>query len=133
MKITPKCYAQSLYESVDGKTAFEVAVISKKFVELIAKNNHLTKATAIIAEFSKIWNEKKGIVEATVVSAKEMDGETVNRLNDHIVKLSKAKEVALRTKIDKDILGGVVITYGDKMIDLSLKTQLVDLQERMEK
>ena len=133
MKITPKSYARSLYESVDGKTAFEVAAISKKFVELIAKNNHLTKANSIIAEFSKIWNEKKGIVEATVVSAKEMDGVMVDRVNDHILKLSNAKEVALRTKVDKDILGGVVIAYGDKIIDLSVKTQLVDLQERMVK
>lgn len=131
--ITPKSYAQSLYESTDGKTADEVTVISKKFVEIIAKNNHLAKTGAIIDEFIKIWNDEKGIVEATVVSAKEMDAETVNRLNDHILKLSKAKEIVLKQKVDKSILGGVVIAYGDKIINSSLKTQLADLRDRMVK
>lgn len=131
MKITPKCYAQSLYESIDGKTAGEVAVVSKKFAEMLAKNNHLAKADAVIDEFIKIWNSERGIVEATVVSAKEMDETMTAGLSDYITTLSNAKEVVLNKKINKDILGGVIIAYGDKVIDASVRTGLVDLRERM--
>ena len=34
-------------------------------------------------------------------------------------------------KIDKNILGGVIIRYGDKVVDGSLKTQLEDLKEKL--
>lgn len=131
MKITQKCYAQSLYDSIDGKTADEVTGITKKFAEMLAENNHLEKANAIIGEFIKIWNSEKGIVEATAVSAKELDKETAGSLSKYITALSNAKEVVLKQKVDKSILGGVVITYGDRVIDASLRTGLADLRERM--
>src|SRR3989344_6534073 len=131
MRITPKCYARSLYESIEGKNAGEVTVISKKFVEVIAKNNHLTKADTIIAEFVKIWNEKKGIVEAKVVTSKKMDAETARAMNKHLINLSNAKEVVLSETVDKNILGGAIVSYGDTVIDASLKARLNDLREQM--
>jgi F-type H+-transporting ATPase subunit delta len=131
MKITVKQYALSLYEAVDGKTPDQVKIVIKKFVELLVEKNQLTKAEKIIAEFLKIWNDRRGIVEAWAVSAKGLDKAAVKLLKHYIVKLSGAKEVILKEKIDKNILGGVVIKYGDKIVDGSLKTQLVELKDRL--
>ncbi|MEI6596668.1 MAG: ATP synthase F1 subunit delta [bacterium] len=131
MKITAKQYALSLYESADGKTAAQVKAVIKKFIELLAKKNQLSRAGKIIAEFIKIWNDKRGIVEAQVVSANGLDKTNIKLLENYIIKLSGAKEVTVSQKIDKNILGGVVIRYGDKIVDGSLKTQLVDLKNKL--
>jgi len=131
MKITPKQYALSLYETVDGKSSGEVKAVIKKFVEFLAKKNQLSKAEKIIVEFIKIWNDKRGIVEVRSVSAKGLDKETVKLLKNYIIKLSGAKEVIMNQEINKDILGGVVIRYADKVVDGSLRTQLGDLKEKL--
>lgn len=131
MKITVKQYALSLYEMIDGQSAAEVKAVIKKFVELLAKKNQLSRAEKIIAEFIKIWNDKRGIIEAQTVSAKELNKETVKLLKNYIIELSGAKEVMVNQKINKDILGGVIIKYGDKVVDGSLKTILDDLKDKL--
>jgi len=128
MKIKAKQYAVSLYETLDGKSSSEVKVVIKKFVELLVEKNQLSRAEKIIDEFIKIWNSKRGIVEAKAISAKGLDKETIKLLKNYIVKLSGAKEVMMSQEVNKDILGGMVIRYGDKVVDGSLKTQLEDLK-----
>lgn len=131
MKITAKQFALSLYESIEGKSAAEVKVVIKKFVEVLAGKNRIAKAEKIIAEFVKIWHTKHGIVEALATSANGLNKADVKLLKNYIADLSGAKEVILAEKIDKSILGGVIIKYGDKILDGSLKTQLADLKNRM--
>ena len=131
MKITPKQFALSLYEAVEGKPAVQVKAVVKKFVELLAENNMLNKADKISAEFIKIWNEKYGIVEASATSANGLDKASIKLLENYIAELSGAKEVVLNEKIDKNILGGVVIRYGDRVVDGSLRTSLEELKNKM--
>lgn len=131
MKVLPKQFALSLYESVEGKSAAQVKAVIGKFVELIAKKNMLSKSEKIAGQFIKIWNEKHGIVEAEVLSAKSLNKETVKLLKGYIIKLSGAKEVIVGEKVDKILLGGVVIKYGDKIIDGSLKAALAELKEKL--
>lgn len=133
MKFTPKHYATNLFNLVDGKKAEEVNVVLKSFVEVLAENNQIAKAKSIIEEFSKVWNREKGIIEAEIVSANELDEEMIEELKGYIAKESGRKKVEVITKIDKDILGGVVIKYEDQILDGSLKTKLVELKERMAK
>lgn len=133
MKITTKQLALSLYESVEGKSAAEVKVAIKQFVEVLAGKNQLAKAEKIIAEFIKIWHIKHGIVEALAISTNGLNKADVKLLKDYIADLSGAKKVLLNEKVDKNILGGVIIKYGDKILDGSLKTQLADLKNRMMK
>lgn len=131
MKIKPKQFALSLYDMVDGKSSGQAKAVIAKFVEFLAGKNMLARADKITAEFIKIWNEKRGIIEAQAVSANSLDKANIKLLENYIAELSGAKEVILSEKIDKNILGGVIVRYGDKIIDGSLKTALIDLKEKM--
>lgn len=131
MKITAKQFALSFYESLEGKTAEQAKAVIKKFVEFLAGKNMLDQADKIEAEFLKIWNEKNGIIEALLISANELDKANIKLLKNYIAVLAGAKTVSLKEKIDKSILGGVVIRYGDKVIDGSLKTTLNNLKEKL--
>lgn len=133
MKIKPRQFALSLYESVDGKTSGQVKAVIEKFVELLAEKNMLTKADKISTEFIKIWNEKHGIVEAEVSSTNDLDKASVKLLEDYIAKVSGAKEVMINEVVNKSLLGGVVIKYGDRVVDGSLKRNLQDLKSSLEK
>lgn len=131
MKISPKQYAEALLETVDGKKAGEVKEAIKRFVEILHNNNDISKFGKIVKKFYQIWNAKKGIVEAEIVSANELDKEILKLLNSYIVKLSGAKEVIINKKVDKNIIGGVVIKYNDMVVDGSLKNKLIELKSKM--
>ena len=133
MKITPKQYAMSLYESVQGKSAKDGGVVVANFFQVLVKNNQTGKLNKIMDQFTKIWNKEKGIVEAKIVSSKKLDNEAMKLLDGYIKKLSGAKEVNVTGEIDEKILGGVVVRFGDQIIDSSLKTKIEDLKEQMVK
>ena len=133
MNISIKQYATTLYKIIDGKSKNEVGQIIKEFAAVLVVNNDQGKLKKIIEAFSVIWNKEKGIVEAEVLSANELSKDVVKLLNGYITKLSGAREVVIREKVEKNLLGGVVIKYGDRVVDRSLKTKISDLKNNMVK
>ncbi|MCD4762337.1 ATP synthase F1 subunit delta [bacterium] len=133
MKIIPKQYALSLYESVIGKSKAEIKQIMKNFAGILVANNDIAKTDKIISEFDKVWNKEQGIVEAEIISARKLEKQSANMLNKYICKLSGAKIVNVKETQDKNLLGGVVLKYGDKVMDVSMKTKLSSLKEAMKK
>lgn len=130
MKITSRQYAELLYEITDKK---EVGEAIESFASFLANNNDIFKIDRIVKNFQEIWNEKKGIVESVIESSCKLDDSTVEMLNEYILKLSKAKKVIIKEKTDKNLLGGVVIRYKDKILDGSLRTRLKELNNKMTK
>ena len=131
MKVTSKQYAESLYQAVQNKKDSKVKIAVENFVKVLINNNDISKADEIIKQFVRIWNMEQGIVEAEVVSAKKLDKKIVKLLHSYIVKLSGAEKVLVKQRVDKDILGGVVIKYKDKVLDGSLRMRLGELRSKM--
>lgn len=127
MIITPKDYAMSLFRATKSKTEKEVKSVINNFVDLIIRNNDLSKTSKILDIFSTLWNKENNIVEAEIIAAKKLDRGAINSLENFIIKLSGAKKVKIAEKINEDILGGAIIRYEDKIIDKSLKTKIKNL------
>lgn len=78
---------------------------------------------SIQKEYIALANEKQGIVEGKAITAIEMED---NKLRELEQKLSEKlnKKIKLTNEIDKNILGGVLVKIGDKVIDSSVKGQI---------
>ncbi len=133
MKIAVKQYATALYEAVKDKKKNEVESVIEDFVKFIIANNDISKADKIINEFTNTWNKEQGIIEAEIKSARSLDSSVVKFLQKYIKEISKAKNVEVDESEDKSLLGGVVVKYGDKVMDGSLRTRLKELKEDMVK
>lgn len=133
MKITPKQYALTLFELVKEQKEEKIREIIKRFVVLLVKNNDLTKFKKIIEQFSKIYNRAEGIVEVEIISYQELGDNIIKLLRSYIKDLTKAGEVIFKPRVDKNILGGVVLKYEDKMLDGSMRSRLNDLRSLLEK
>lgn len=127
MKITPKDYATSLLQAIKGKKDGEADIIVGRFVDVLAKNNDLSKESKIIDYFSFLWNKENKIVESEITTARIIDAGLRNSLKDLLIKISRAEKVEMIEKVDKDILGGVIIKYDDRVLDGSLKTKVKNL------
>ena len=82
----------------------------------------------ISAAFSELCNEKLGIAEITVTTAFPLTSaqrEQVQKKMSQII----GKNVLMSEKLDKTIMGGIVVDYGDTRMDGSIKTRLEGLRD----
>ena len=131
MKASAAQYAKTLYELASGKDKSEIDSIAASFAKLLAKNNRLKMAPAIIEKFGNIWNRENGILEAEVESAYPLNDEISGKITKEIKEKYGAKEVILNNKINKDIKGGIIIKIGDEVTDSSVKKQLKMLKQAL--
>ena len=131
MKITAKQYAQCLYELVSAESDGKVKEILPKFVALLQKHQALNLAPAIISIFREIWNKEHGEVVAELTSARELKNEAKEMVIDYLKNKSGATNVVLDEKIDKNILGGFILKYDNKIIDGSLRSSLEELKNSL--
>ena len=133
MKITPKQYVEALLETVKGKNEKEIKKIISDLVHVLAANNDLGKAELIISELNKIWNKTEGILEVEIKSANELEKDTVKMVSEYLEKKTGSKKIVISQEIDKDLLGGVLISFEDKIIDNSLRNQLYNFKNKIVK
>lgn len=133
MKITPKQYAQALLETVKGKNEKEIKKVISDLVRVLAINNDLGKSSLIISELNKILNKEEGILEAKIISANELEKDTVKMVSEYLEKKTGSKKIVISKEIDKSLLGGVLISFEDKIIDNSLKNQLYNFKNKIVK
>ena len=78
-------------------------------------------------QFFELYNELNGIVKAEVVSATEMTETSKKELISNIEKALNRK-VLLNSKVNPDLIGGFILTVGDKQFDTSISSGLNDLK-----
>jgi len=131
MKISPRQYALSLYDSIDGQTDKEAKATLKNFVALLGEKRDLNKANSIIEAFIEIWDEKHGETAAQLVSARELKPAVRTAMIDYLKERTGAKKINLEEKIDHKLIGGFILRYGSQVLDGSLKTSLAALKGKM--
>ena len=131
MKISAEKYAQTLTELAEGKNDNEIKKIVANFFRVLLSHNDLAKAGKIINELEAINNKKEGIVSAKVLSAAELNNDSIEVIQNFIKKKSGAEKINITKEISRDLLGGAVIEYEDKILDLSLRLRIKELRQKM--
>jgi F-type H+-transporting ATPase subunit delta len=104
--------------------------LALNFIKLVAKNRRLPALADAITAFNALVAESKGEIAAEVTSAEKLSDKHVKDLKAAL-KSSMGREVQLSAKVDKSILGGLIVKVGSKMMDNSLKTKLQNLKVAM--
>ena len=102
----------------------------ENFVRVLAENGRLGLLPEIHEQFDALRNEREGVIEAEVVSAFEL---SKPQLADLVERLEKktGKKVKAKVQLDKELIGGVKVVMGDKVIDGSARAQLGALENAL--
>ncbi len=100
------------------------------FLKLVAKNRRLAAISGIIATYAILLATSKGEVQAEVASAEKLSEKHIKDIKAAL-KASIGREVQLSTRVDKSLLGGLIVKVGSRMLDNSLKTKLQNLKIAM--
>jgi F-type H+-transporting ATPase subunit delta len=104
--------------------------IAGNFIRLVARKRRLFAFPAMTRAFEALLAERKGIVPAEVTVAEPMPDQMLAELKSALRKTA-GSEVSLGVKVNPDIIGGMVVKLGHRMIDASLKTKLNALRVAM--
>jgi F-type H+-transporting ATPase subunit delta len=104
-----------------------ISGLTANFVKLIAKNRRLFAAGDMMKAFRALVARERGEVSADVASAHPLTPEQMQLLSDTL-RTSIGKNVRIDTRVDPNLLGGLVVKVGSRMIDSSLRTKLNNLK-----
>ncbi|MCL2054332.1 MAG: ATP synthase F1 subunit delta [Oscillospiraceae bacterium] len=104
--------------------------ITYNFIRLITDKKRASYLSAISESFKDRVNDMKNIVEIKVTSASPLNEGARSRLKTAL-EASYNKSVILEEAVDPEILGGIVVSYGNTLLDGSVKTKLQTMRNQL--
>lgn len=97
--------------------------MTSAFLEIIFRKRREFYTENIASEFVKEFKKIKGIATATVISAVGIDDKLRAEIKNIIKNISNS-EVELTEQVDKEIIGGIILRFGDVQYDSSIAKSL---------
>jgi ATP synthase F1 delta subunit len=84
----------------------------------------------IRARYDELWEEEHKLLAVEVTSAIELDESIVNDIGERIGKQA-GRKIELSSKVDPEILGGIVLRVGNFILDASIRHRLNQLRKQV--
>lgn len=94
-----------------------------RFLQVLAEKHRLPVLFRIRRAFDELWAKEQNLLEVSVTSAVELDEETVKGIGKKIEEQT-GQRVELSSAVDPDLIGGIVIRVGNKILDASVRNRL---------
>jgi F-type H+-transporting ATPase subunit delta len=101
------------------------------FLMLLADRGRISFLTGICQKYQSLLRKLNQVVLAEVSSTVELNDHQKNTIREKVIALTGARQVDIETRIDPDLIGGVIIKVGSQVIDASLKGQLRRISLRL--
>lgn len=108
----------------------KVSRMVMEFLDLLVEKGRIAFLPAIAEVFEKLAVEHKGVVRVDVKSYLPLKEREQTILAQKLESLLK-KKVLLAAKQDLSLKGGIVIRFGDTVIDASVAERLKDLRDSL--
>ncbi len=98
------------------------------FLELLIEKGRMPEVFRIRRELDELWKHENRRIDVTVTSAVPLDRAVVEKVGEEIERQTGQK-VELASRVDDEILGGIVLQVGNKVLDASIRARLEKLRK----
>src|SRR5579875_3855983 len=116
---------EALHRTVTG-----AAEAFMNFLEALVERHRMPVIFRIRARFDQLWEEEHRLLPVQVTSAVELDEETVRGIGERIGE-RVGRQVELSSRVDPEILGGLVLRVGNFVLDASIRHRLEELRKQV--
>ncbi len=102
------------------------------FLELLAERHRMPVLFRIRRIFDGDWAEENKLLPVTVTSATELDAGLVEEIGRRIEEQT-GRQVELSSKVDPDVLGGLMVRVGNMVLDATVRNRLEQLRKQVAK
>ncbi len=123
------------FSTEEKKDGLKRAVIDAEpalmnFFEALIERHRMPAIFRIKARYEILWEDERDLLPVEVTSAVELDKATVGSIGERIGEQTK-RTVELSSKVDPDILGGIVLRVGNVILDASIRNRLEQLRKQV--
>lgn len=111
-------------------SAMGLSDLTRRTVGLLAQKRRLFALSDIIRDYLRLLAAHRGETTAEVTSARALTPVELEKLTATLKKVV-GRDVAVEADVDADLLGGLVVRIGSKMLDSSIRTKLQRLEIAM--
>lgn len=98
------------------------------FLGLLVEKHRMPEIFRIRREFDELWKKENRRLDVTVISAVELDQAVVEKIGLEVERQT-GEAVELSSRVDDDILGGIVLHVGNMVLDASIRSRLEKLRK----
>ena len=99
-----------------------------RFLELLAERHRMPVIFRIRRRFDELWREENKLLPVTVTSAVDLDAELVEGIGKRIEEQT-GRQVELSSRVNPEVLGGIVLQVGNMVLDASVRNRLDQLRK----
>ncbi|KAI0085137.1 OSCP, subunit 5 of the stator stalk of mitochondrial F1F0 ATP synthase [Irpex rosettiformis] len=128
---------QALFKQAETVTPKKAPLsdITKNLFSVLSENGRLTEAEGVIEGFNELVAVHKGELTVTITSAAPLPKDAQTRLEGTLKQsqaAQAAKTVKVVNKVNPSILGGLIVDFGEKSIDLSVASRVGKLNSLLQ-
>ncbi len=112
---------KAVLQSISGD---QLHPFTLNFLKLLVDRRRILFLEGICKQYRVRLRQLKQTVLAEVTSAVELSEQQQQSVREKVIAMTGANQVDIETKIDRDLIGGVIIKVGSQVIDASLRGQL---------
>ncbi|KAF5370610.1 hypothetical protein D9758_002061 [Tetrapyrgos nigripes] len=127
----------SVFSTIEGSGAKKETLsdITKNLLTVLSENGRLGEAEGVIEGFNELVAQYRGELNVTVTSAAPLPRDVLTRLESTLKQsqtAQQAKSLKITNKINPSLLGGFLVDFGDKSIDLSVSSRVTKLNNALQ-
>jgi F-type H+-transporting ATPase subunit delta len=115
---------------VDRLLAQRVPSGALNLVRLLVQRGRVDQLPRVAAEFQRLLNRRRGVVEALVTTASPLTPDEIAAVRARVTGMSGG-EVDLEIRVDEALIGGLTVRVGDQLVDASVRGRLERLRTQL--
>jgi F-type H+-transporting ATPase subunit delta len=123
---SPRVAHSQLEDLILALCGSKLSSTERNFIKVLVENQRLIVLPEIAAMFESMRAEAEKSVDVVVTSAFELNEPQKQKIST-AMKKRMGRDIRLSCKTDSELLGGIIIRAGDKVIDGSARTRLSEL------
>lgn len=128
-KIVKEEKIQIITDIFSGKVSEELVGL----LRMIVDKDHFGEVDEVLTYFIEKVKEYKSIGTAYVTSAMELTDAQKAAVEKRLLETTKYVKFEMHYNVDAELIGGMVIRIGDRVVDSSVRTKLYDLTRELSK
>jgi F-type H+-transporting ATPase subunit delta len=108
----------------------QVNDLTLRFLILITENKREAEIPGICRNFLEMTRKDQNIKSATLITADEISSETTEKIRK-IVEKETGAGIELTSRVNPDLIGGLILRIDDKQYDSSVATQLKKIRQQL--
>jgi F-type H+-transporting ATPase subunit delta len=104
--------------------------IFMNFLQALVERHRMPAIFRIRVRYDELWKDENRLLPVEVTSAVALDERTIAGIGGRVGGQA-GRKVELSSRVDPDILGGIVLRVGNSILDASIRSRLNQLRKQV--